>query len=204
MIFAQILMIGLKKTNIIGQYPVPMCHQGVWSGHLPDFYPEHVHPHCCQAALWLRHVRPHPPGIGGGNYGHRVINAFKVFCCCSVFFFYVWSWISRWFKDVSWRGCCVLFLGVLCDVVSLTGCHVPSLPRDVGQMGTPSGTESTSNHIVLWWVEQCSSKRWTESQWTRSLWTCSVFVCLVILIWFSRCSLLPPLPKKKLNIHLTH
>lgn len=41
--------------------------QGVWSCHFPHVRPEHVHPVCSEGPLWLRHVCPHPAGLGGGT-----------------------------------------------------------------------------------------------------------------------------------------
>lgn len=40
--------------------------------------------------------------------------------------------------------------------MSLLGCHLPSMPWDVGQMGATTGTESTCYNLLLWWVGHLS------------------------------------------------
>lgn len=36
--------------------------------------------------------------------------------------------------------------------MSLLGCHLPSMPWDVGKMGTTSWKESTGHNFILWWA----------------------------------------------------
>lgn len=46
----------------------------------------------------------------------------------------------------------------------LLGCHLPSMPWHVVQMGTTSWTEPTSHNFILWWVmPPCSSCLFLES-----------------------------------------
>lgn len=58
-------------------------------------------------------------------------------------------------------------------LTSSTGCHLPSLPRDVVQMGTTSWKESTGHNFILWWamppVKMLLNTPPTASHWYKLL-----------------------------------
>lgn len=174
----------IKKQNKSHNHSINVtfqhgCQQGVWSSYLPDVHPEHVHPVCGQGALWLCYVCPHPPGIGGGNYSHQnLINAFKVLCCvifrCQYINGNLWR-IWRRAKDVSWNW----VLLVTC-YVSPTGCHLPSLPRNVGQVGTTFGAKSSGNNVVLWWAKQWDAVSYIRNWITVNLSTVSTLLSVLL------------------------
>lgn len=53
--------------------------------------------------------------------------------------------------------------------MSLLGCHLPSMPWNVGQMGATSWTESTGHNFILWWAMRLFPL--IKMQWTLPNWT---------------------------------
>ena len=142
---------------------VPLCPQGVWSGHLPDVHPQHVYPLGGQGALRLRPVRPHPAGTGGGNQQHlgRTSVLHRSFCR------YV---PGGWLKEI-WRC-----LGVSLQGVTYPACHgmwakwAPPLERSrlattsfCGKWAVRSSEEqsgATGSSEEQWGAVRSSEEQW--------------------------------------------
>lgn len=154
--------------------------QGIWGGHFPDISAEYVHPVSGKGALWLCNVCPHPARLGGGRGPHyhwplrwalhSLLQHYPVF------HHFLWSIILSssciWYimsndsavSHVVKRDTDIW--PVMLFFVFLIGCHLPSLPWDVVQMGTPFRTEQTGHHLILWWVMLLWSVTFQKETWS--------------------------------------
>lgn len=154
-----------------------MFPQSVWGGHFSHVHTEYVHPFSSQKALRLCHVSPHPARFGGGESSSVLPDFIDTFRSnlrqnltkstkCSP----IEGVNSRRHNDWSfdqahiqyicrqYRNTCLsvsLYSGWLFRImmpynVSCTGCYLPCMPWDVGQMGPSPGEKSTGHHLILW------------------------------------------------------
>lgn len=112
----------------------PVHLKGVWLRDRGHVHPQHVDPVSCALPLQLRHPGQDMSGPCWGKVRvcmHRCFEDFSPFP----------PWLPPTCMSVSQASVCLL-----CP----SGCIVPSLPRDLGQVGTSSGEKPFSYNSLLW------------------------------------------------------